>query len=141
MGFFSDFVGSFTGSNEREAARKAAKGFQKGIQFTKEQIEASRRETLPLMQAAFQNISSGMNAGIDVRNQALKAQLQLLGAGTEALSPEGSKNALTRGTQSATDILMGNVPQQRKPLPFTPISANPLNPKIPEFTAPLLGVN
>ena len=78
MGFFSDFVGSLTGSNERKAGQDAAAGFQRGIQFTKDQIEKSRRETKDLMNAAFQNFQTGLEATLPIPQQTLKAQLQLL---------------------------------------------------------------
>ena len=142
MGFFSDFIGSFTGSNERRAARKAAEGFNDSINYTKEQIEQSRNETKDLMGAAFANIQAGANAGVDANQQALAAQLRLLGAGKEELSPEGASNALNRGAANASNILMGNPNYQKPaPLPFTPVGTNPINVKVPEFNRSLLGGN
>ena len=135
MGFFNDFLGSFTGKNERDAAKKSARGFTQGIEYTKEQIEKSRRETMPLMQAAFQNINSGLGSSMDATNQALAAQLQLLGAGTELLSPEGASNALGRGQNDARNVLMGtNIPDRKRS--FTVIGTNPINVEKPQFQGP-----
>jgi hypothetical protein len=135
MGFFNDFIGSFTGSNERNAARKSAEGFAEGIRYTKEQIERSRRETMPLMEAAFRNINAGLSGSMDATNQALAAQLQLLGAGTEQLSPEGASNALGRGQNDARNVLMGtNIPDKKRS--FTVIGTNPINVQQPEFQSP-----
>lgn len=137
MGFFSDFIGSFTGSNERSAAKKAAEGFTAGIKFTKDEIERTRQEVAPLMEAAFANINSAADAGIDARKQALAGQLQLLGAGTEQLSPEGASNALQRGQNSASDILLGRT-TNREPLAFTPVGTNPITTERPEFARTLV---
>lgn len=138
MGFFSNFVGSFSGGNERSAARKAAEGFTAGIQFTKDEIERTRQEVAPLMAAAFANINSGADAGIDATKQALAAQLQLLGAGGEELSPEGASNALQRGQGAASDILLGRT-TNREPLAFTPTGTNPITTERPDFAKTLLG--
>ena len=135
MGFFRDFIGSFTGKNERDAAKKSASGFTEGINYTKEAIERSRRETMPLMEAAFNNINAGLSGGMDATTQALAGQLRLLGAGTEALSPEGAANALGRGEANARNILLGtNIPDQQRS--FTPIGTNPINVAQPQFQSP-----
>lgn len=139
MGFFNDFIGSFTGKNERDAGKTAARGFTDAIQFTKEQIAQTKAEIAPLMDAAFANINSAADAGIDARKQGLSAQLQLLGAGKEQLSPEGASNALMRGQSNASDILLGNAPQQKEPLAFTQVGTNPISAQRPEFQKTLIG--
>ena len=139
MGFFNDFIGSFTGSNERNAAKKAAKGYTQSIGYTKDEIARARTITRENLAAAFGNIQSGVNSSVDATQQALAAQLQLLGAGTEELSPQGASNALTRGTQNASDILLGGDTLTRAPLPFTKIGTNPINTQAPQFKSPLLG--
>lgn len=142
MGFFSDFIGGFTGGNERKAGRKKAEGFQRGIDFTKEQIERSRQETLPLMEAAFQNLQRGFDSAIEIPQQALQAQLQLLGAGTESLSPEGAGNSIKRAISSSRDALNPQDPQQlwkdaaAAPLDHTAVSDTPFNVTKPDFISP-----
>lgn len=144
MGFFSDFIGSLTGANERRAGRDAAAGFERGIQFTKDEIAKSRAETKDLMRAAFENIQTGLEASLPIPQQTLAAQLQLLGAGTEALSPEGPTNALRRATAAGNNILLGrnNATAQSpmaSPTAFTAVSATPFNVEAPKFKSPLLG--
>ena len=137
MGFFSDFLGSSTGKNERSAAKDAAAGFQRGIEFTKEQIEQSRADTQDLMRAAFQNVQTGLEAALPVRQQAIQSQLQLLGAGTERLSPQGPVNALRRGVQAGNAALMGGngigIRGPETKSSFTPVTDQPFNVQAPKY--------
>jgi hypothetical protein len=140
MGFFSDFIGAFTGKTERDAAKDAVAGINKGIQYTQDQIAQSKAETLPLYNLAFKNLNEAFQSNIQLPQQALSGQLGLLGAGTARLSPEGPGNSLQNAVRMGNSALTGVTPFARQEQ-FTPVSRQPFNVRMPQFENPLGGVN